>query len=77
MSLGILLDKLLFSDRLLYIGKGNDQMSKSKSMGYLKISHPMISPVYQVNSASQIHVGKIEEDKPLHFPKTKLENLGH
>lgn len=52
-------------------------MSKSKSMDYLKISHPMISPVYQVNSASQIHVGKIEEDKPLHFPKTKLENLGH
>lgn len=52
-------------------------MSKSKSMGYLKIGHPMISPVYQVNSASQIYVGKIEEDKPLHFPKTKLENLGH
>lgn len=58
-SLGIILDKLLFSDRLLYVGKGNDQMSKSKSMGYLKISHSMISPVYQLNSVSQIHLGKI------------------
>ena len=58
-SLGIILDNLLFSDRLLYVGKGNDQMSKSKSMGYLKISHSMISPVYQLNSVSQIHVGQI------------------
>lgn len=53
-NLGKKFYKSLFSDRLLYVGKGNDQMNKSKSMGYLKVGNPMISPVYQLNSSSQI-----------------------
>lgn len=71
-SLGIIFDKLLFSDRLLYVGKGNDYLNKSKSMGLLKAGHSMISPVYQLNATSQISIGKIDETKPLQFPKMKL-----
>lgn len=72
MSLGIILDKLLFSDRLMYVGKRNDLLNKSKSMGCLKSGHSTVSPVYQLNSvSSQINVG-IDENKPLIIPKTKL-----
>ena len=71
--------KYLFRDfsEKLFVAKPNEQLSKSKSIDYIKYMQQGVSPVYQIPQSPLSISEKPKEVKPFHFPVSKLESYGH